>query len=88
MSIIVNLRYTGKNGSARAFAEEMTSSGTVDAIRNEDGNLRYVLSVENHYYVQMIHSLAVVELLYILCVEKVIKNVNILIGIFQQDALY
>ena len=41
MSIIVNLRYTGKDGSARAFAEEMTSSGTVDAIRNEDGNLRY-----------------------------------------------
>lgn len=41
MSIIVNLRYTGKSGSARAFAEEMTSSGTVDVIRNEDGNLRY-----------------------------------------------
>ena len=41
MSIIVNLRYTGKSGSARAFAEEMTSSGTVDAIRNEVGNLRY-----------------------------------------------
>lgn len=41
MSIIVNLRYTGKNGSARAFAEEMTSSGTVDVIRNENGNLRY-----------------------------------------------
>ena len=41
MSIIVNLRYTGKSGSARAFAEEMTSSGTVDMIRNENGNLRY-----------------------------------------------
>ena len=41
MSIIVNLRYTGKNGSAKAFAEEMTSSGTVDVIRNENGNLRY-----------------------------------------------
>ena len=41
MSIIVNLRYTGKNGSARAFAEEMTASGTVEAIRKEDGNLRY-----------------------------------------------
>ena len=41
MSIIVNLRYTGKNGSARAFAEEMTKSGTVEAIRNENGNLRY-----------------------------------------------
>lgn len=41
MSIIVNLRYTGKNGTARAFADEMTLSGTVDAIRNENGNLRY-----------------------------------------------
>ena len=41
MSIVVNLRYTGKSGSARAFAEEMTSSGTVDVIRNENGNLRY-----------------------------------------------
>lgn len=41
MSIVVNLRYTGKNGSARAFAEEMTSSETVDVIRNENGNLRY-----------------------------------------------
>ena len=26
---------------ARAFAEEMTKSGTVDVIRKEDGNLRY-----------------------------------------------
>jgi quinol monooxygenase YgiN len=41
MSITVNLRYTGKSGSARAFAEEMTKSGTVEAIRKEDGNLRY-----------------------------------------------
>ncbi|SEK63697.1 Quinol monooxygenase YgiN [Ruminococcus sp. YRD2003] len=41
MSITVNLRYKGKNGSARAFAEEMTTSGTVEAIRKEEGNLRY-----------------------------------------------
>ena len=41
MSIVVNLRYKGKNGSARAFAEEMISSGTVAAIRAEEGNLRY-----------------------------------------------
>ena len=41
MAITVNLRYTGKNGSARRFAEEMTDSGTVAAIRAEDGNLRY-----------------------------------------------
>lgn len=41
MAITVNLYYTGKNGSARAFAEEMVSSGTVAAIRAEQGNLRY-----------------------------------------------
>lgn len=49
MSITVNLRYKGKNGSARAFAEEMSSSGTVEAIRREEGNLRYefFLSLED-----------------------------------------
>ena len=41
MAITVNLRYTGKDGAARRFAEEMTASGTVDAIRSESGNLRY-----------------------------------------------
>ena len=41
MAITVNLRYTGKDGAARKFAEEMTSSGTVAAIRAEAGNLRY-----------------------------------------------
>lgn len=41
MSITVNLRYKGKNGSALAFAKEMTESGTVAAIRAEAGNLRY-----------------------------------------------
>ena len=41
MAITVNLRYTGKNGNARKFAEEMTASGTVAAIRAEAGNLRY-----------------------------------------------
>ena len=41
MAITVNLRYTGRNGAARKFAEEMISGGTVAAIRAEDGNLRY-----------------------------------------------
>ena len=41
MAITVNLYYTGTNGSARKFAEEMVSSGTVAAVRAEDGNLRY-----------------------------------------------
>lgn len=41
MAITVNLRYTGVNGNARKFAEEMVESGTVAAIRAEEGNLRY-----------------------------------------------
>ena len=41
MSITVNLRYTGQDGNARRFVEEMISSGTVAAIRAEAGNLRY-----------------------------------------------
>lgn len=39
--ITVNLYYTGTNGSARAFAQEMEASGVAEAIRAEDGNLRY-----------------------------------------------
>ena len=41
MAITVNLYYTGENGAARAFAEEMEASGTADAIRAEEGNVRY-----------------------------------------------
>ena len=39
--ITLNLYYTGKGGAARAFAEEMESSGTAEQIRREPGNLRY-----------------------------------------------
>lgn len=41
MSLIVNIHYTGKNGSARKFAEEMVSSGIVERVREEVGNERY-----------------------------------------------
>jgi hypothetical protein len=41
MSITVNLYYTGENGSARKFAEEMEARGVADAIRAEDGNEKY-----------------------------------------------
>ena len=41
MAITVNIYYSGKNGSARKFAEEMIQSGTVDLIRKEEGNIRY-----------------------------------------------
>ena len=39
--ITVNLYYTGTNGKARLFAQEMESSGTAAAIRAEQGNIRY-----------------------------------------------
>lgn len=41
MSITVNIYYTGQNGSARAFAGEMTRTGVVSAIRAEEGNEGY-----------------------------------------------
>ena len=41
MAFTVNIYYTGKDGSAIQFAKEMISSGVVDRIRAEEGNLRY-----------------------------------------------
>jgi len=41
MAITINIYYTGKNGSAAKFAAEMLESGTVDRIREEEGNIRY-----------------------------------------------
>ncbi len=41
MAITIHIYYTGENGSARKFAEEMIKSGTVDKIRAKEGNLRY-----------------------------------------------
>ena len=37
----MNLYYTGRDGSARRFAEEMVASGIVDRVRAQEGNLRY-----------------------------------------------
>ena len=41
MSLTINIYYTGENGSARKFAEEMVSSGVVERVRNEEGNEKY-----------------------------------------------
>jgi quinol monooxygenase YgiN len=41
MAITINIYYTGENGNARKFANEMISSGVVDSIRAENGNVRY-----------------------------------------------
>jgi hypothetical protein len=41
MSITINIYYTGINGNARKFANEMESSRLTKKIREENGNLRY-----------------------------------------------
>lgn len=41
MAIVVNIYYSGMNGNAKKFVEEMISSGVVNDIRAEDGNIRY-----------------------------------------------
>ena len=41
MAFTINIYYTGSNGSAKRFAEDMINSGIVNEIRNKTGNLRY-----------------------------------------------
>ena len=41
MAITVNIYYSGVNGRAKKFAEEMVANGVVSDIRAEAGNLRY-----------------------------------------------
>ena len=50
MSLTVNIYYTGENGNAKKFAEEMLSSGLVTKIRKEAGNQRY------EYFIPMENS--------------------------------
>ena len=38
MSLTIHIYYTGTDGNARRFAEEMMASGIVDAIQQEEGN--------------------------------------------------
>ena len=41
MSITINIYYKGENGNAKKFAREMVSSGIVERVRKEEGNLKY-----------------------------------------------
>lgn len=41
MSLVVNLYYTGQNGSAKKFVNEMEKAGIAQRIRDEKGNERY-----------------------------------------------
>lgn len=56
--ITINIRYYGENGASKRFVEEMISSGIVDEIRNEEGNIRYeyFIPLESSDYVLLIDS--------------------------------
>ena len=41
MSFTINIYYTGENGSAKKFAEEMVEKGVVERVRAEKGNQKY-----------------------------------------------
>lgn len=44
MAITINIYYTGKAGSARRFAEEMTDLGVVSSIRAEQETFAMITS--------------------------------------------
>lgn len=58
MAITVNIYYSGENGNAKKFVKEMISSGVVDDIRAESGNLRYeyFLPIDDEETVLLIDS--------------------------------
>lgn len=58
MAITVNIYYTGVNGAAAKFVEEMIAGKTVERIRQEKGNLRYdyFFSVDDAETVLLIDS--------------------------------
>lgn len=41
MSITIHIYYSGINGNARKFAEEMERTGIAEKIRQENGNISY-----------------------------------------------
>ena len=54
MSLIVNIYYTGKNGSAKKFVDEMISEGIVEKIRAEeeilDMNISFQKMIQKRCY--------------------------------------
>lgn len=58
MAITVHIYYTGENGSAKEFVKEMMTSGIVQEIRNEKGNIKYeyFLPIEDEETVLLVDS--------------------------------
>ena len=77
MSITINIYYTGENGNAIKFADEMVKSGVVDRIRAEEGNLRYeyFLPLDDKETVLLIDSWANQEALDIHHASPMMKEI-------------
>lgn len=58
MAIVVNIYYSGINGNARKFADEMLRSGIVDEIRAQEGNQKYAYfqAIEDENTILLIDS--------------------------------
>ena len=56
--ITIIIKYYGANGAAKRFVNEMLSTGIVDEIRKEEGNIRYeyFLPFDADDYVLLIDS--------------------------------
>ena len=80
MSITINLYYTGKNGNSEKFAKEMEETGTADAIRNEEGNLRYeyFISMDDPETVLLIDSWKDQQALDIHHASEMMKKIAVL----------
>lgn len=58
--ITINITYSGEDQNSKRFMEEMISSGVVERIRKEPGNIRYdyYIPVENSESILLIDSWA------------------------------
>ena len=56
MNLTINIYYTGEKGGAKKFVEEMISSGLVERIRKEKGNIKYeyFFPIDDHETVLLI----------------------------------
>ena len=75
MSLTVNLYYTGKNGSARKFAEEMESSGVADRIRQEPGNEKYDY-VKSMIYICVLNVIFLMRMGCQIRIKSLLENSN------------
>ena len=78
--ITIHIHYTGHNGSARKFAEEMLSSKTVEQIRAEQDPLDICFPIR-----VCVAKVAVKEISHLVAVQKIIPSARF-VQVFLQPA--